>query len=143
MVHSPSGCAHASSTTGGDDRPVNVLQQLIQSWLDADSTHSVGLLAHRGGISRNTVYAIMGRDTPAGLPRRSTLEGIAKGIGQPLNVVREAASQAAGFRVRSEIDPESQEVQAWIALLEDLPEQRRKELWEIGRMYLRRAKEET
>jgi len=121
---------------------VNALQQLIQAWLDADPAHSVGLLAHRGKVSRNTIYAIMGRDDPAGLPRKSTLEGIAKGIGQPLAVVREAASQAAGFRVTGDLDPESQEVQAWIALLEDLPEQGRKELWEIGRMYLRRAKDE-
>lgn len=122
---------------------MNALQQLIQDWLDADPANTVGLLAHRGGISRNTVYAIMGRDTPAGLPRRSTLEGIAKGIGQPVAVVREAASRAAGFSVDSELDPESQQVQAWIALLEDLPDQRRQELWEIGRMYLRRAKDET
>lgn len=122
---------------------MNALQQLIQDWLDADPAHSVGLLAHRGNISRNTIYAIMGRDAPASLPRKATLRGIAKGIGQPLGVVEEAASEAAGYRVVGEVDPESQEVQAWIALLNDLPEAKRDELWEIGRLYLRRAKDES
>ena len=143
VVHRSGRRADASRTTGGDDRSVNALQQLIQDWLDADPSHTVGLLAHRSGLSRNTIYAIMGRDDPAGLPRRQSLEGIARGISQPVAVVRAAASEAAGYRVTADMDPDSQEVQAWIALLEDLPDQRRKDLWEIGRMYLRRAKDDT
>lgn len=121
---------------------MNPLQQLIQDWVDSDKSHSVGLLASRGGISRNTIYAILQREDPAGLPRRETLRALAKGMGSPLRVLEEAAAKAAGFRVDTELDPESQEIQAWLALLDDLPEERRTELWEIGRMYLRRAKEE-
>lgn len=123
----------------GDDPIVNALQQLIQAWLDADPSHSIGLLAKRGGLPRNTIYALMNRTDPAGMPRRDTLRKIATGIGQPARVVEEAAAQAAGYRVDHDLDPESQETQAWLALLEDLPPQRRTELWEIGRMYLRRG----
>jgi hypothetical protein len=119
---------------------VNALQQLIQDWIDADPSHGVGLLAHRSGLSRNTIYAIMERDQPAGRPQRKTIEGLAKGLGLGVGQVDEAATRAAGYRVESGLDPESQEVQAWIALLDDLPPERRTELWEIGRLYLRRAK---
>lgn len=122
---------------------MNALQQLIQGWLDSDPAHSVSLLAHRADdMSRNTIYAILGREEPAGLPRKDTLRRLAKGLGIPLGTVEEAAATAAGYRVEAETDPESREIQAWLALLEELPEQRRTELWEIGRMYLRRAKDE-
>lgn len=121
---------------------MNALQRLIQEWMDADPSHTVGLLAHRAPISRNTIYALLNRDDPAGLPQEKTLKKLAKGMDIPLRTVREAAVQAAGFRIEGEMDPETQEVQAWIALLEELSEERRTELWEIGRMYLRRAKDE-
>lgn len=121
---------------------MNPLQQLIQDWVDTDPGNSVGLLAKRSELSRNTIYAIMQREVPAGLPRRDTLQRLAKGMGVPARQVEEAAAKAAGFRVDHELDPESQEIQAWLALLDDLPSDRRTELWEIGRMYLRRAKEE-
>lgn len=132
----------ARSGTGGDDQSVNALQQLIQAWLDSDQSHSVGLLAHRADMSRNTIYAILSRNDPAGLPQKETLRKLAKGMGVPLGTVREAAATAAGYDIETQLDPESQEIQAWMALLEELPEQRRTELWEIGRMYLRRAKDE-
>lgn len=140
--HRQRGEARASRATGGDHRPVNALQELIQTWLDADEAHSVALLAHRGGLSRNTIYAIMKRSDPASLPRRDTLRRLAKGMELPARTVEEAAARSAGYRVDSELDPESQEIQAWLALLEDLSAERRTELWEIGRMYLRRAKDE-
>lgn len=119
---------------------MNALQQLIQAWIDAEPERSVRVLARRGKMSHNTIYALMNRDAPASMPRQATLEGLSRGLGLPLTAVREAAADAAGFRVE-ELDSESQEVQAWVALLTDLPEERRQELWEIGRLYLRRAKE--
>lgn len=121
---------------------MNALQQLIQDWIDSDPSHGVGLLVQRGGFkSRNTIYAIMERDDPAGLPRKETMQSLAKGLGVPLRVVEDAARRAAGYDI-AELDPESREVQAWLALIGELPEDRRAELWEIGRMYLRRAKDE-
>lgn len=132
----------ASGATGGDSSSVNALQQLIQDWFDADPSHTMAVLVQRGSFpSRNTIYAIMERDEPAGLPRKDTMERLAKGLGVPVRTVREAAEKAAGYGVE-ELDSESQEVQAWVALIGELPEDRRTELWEIGRMYLRRAKEE-
>lgn len=120
---------------------MNALSQLIQDWLDADPSHSVGVLAKRGDISRNTVYAILNRTEPAGLPRRDTLRALAKGMGVPMRTLEEAAAQAAGYRVEA-LDSDSQEVAAWVALLGELSPERRTELWEIGRLYLRRMKDE-
>lgn len=130
----------ASSNNGAHHHDMNALQRLIVQWLDAEPERSVRVLARRGEMSHNTIYALLKRPEPASMPRRETLEGLSRGLGLPLTKVREAAAEAAGFRVE-ELDAESQEVQAWIALLTDLPEDRRQELWEIGRLYLRRAKE--
>ena len=120
---------------------MNALQQLIQDWIDAEPGRSVRVLAKQADMSHNTIYAILQRQDPAGMPRRETLEALARGLRLPVATVQEAAAEAAGFNV-AELDPESQEVQAWVALLGDLPAQRRQELWEIGRLYLRRAQEE-
>lgn len=120
---------------------MNALQQLIQDWIDAEPGRSVGVLATRAKMPRNTIYAILDRAAPAGMPRDVTLEKLARGMGVPLSMVKEAAASAAGYRV-NELDPESQEIQAWLAMLGELPPQRRSELWEIGRLYLRRVKEE-
>lgn len=124
----------------GNDLLVNPLQQLIQDWLDADPTHSVGVLARRGDFpSRNTIYAILNRDAPATVPRDETLKRLARGLGVPLHTVRTAAADAAGYRVESvDLSPD---MQTWVALLDELPEERRADLLEIGRVYLRLAQE--
>ena len=121
---------------------MNALQLLIQDWINAEPGRSVRVLARQAKMSHNTIYAILQREEPVGMPQRKTLEDLARGLGLPLATVREAAAEAAGFRVE-ELDPESQEVQAWVALLGDLPPERRQELWEIGRLYLRMTKEAT
>lgn len=123
---------------GGDDRQVNALRQLVQDWIDSDPGHSIGVLAHRADMSRNTIYAAI--KDGAGMPRKATMEKLARGMGVPLQSVKEAAAEAAGYRVES-LNSDSQEIQAFIALLGELPEDRRQELWEIGRMYLRRNHE--
>ena len=120
---------------------MNALQELIQAWIDAEPGRSVGVLAERSKMPRNTIYAIMERDEPAGVPRDLTLEKLARGLGEPFRTVKAAAEQAAGYGV-TELDPESREVQAWIAMLGEMTPEKRDELWEIGRLYLRRMKDE-
>ena len=139
---------------GGDDAPrnprsddarvgeANALQRLIQEWLDAEPNRNIRDLARAGKMNHNTIYALMNRTKPAGLPQGKTIEALARGLGVGTGVVRAAAAEAAGFHIE-ELDPESQEVQAWVALLGDLPPERRQELWDIGRLYLKRAKEEA
>lgn len=141
VVHMLDFVGRACTSIGSDDPSVNALQELIQGWLDADPEHSVGVLAHRGKIPRNTVYALLGRDEPKSLPRTDTLEGLSKGMGIPLRQVREAAIDAVGGYHVEELDPDSQEIQAWVALLDELPQERRDELWAIGRLYLNRSRE--
>ena len=117
---------------------MNALRQLVQDWIDAEPGRSIGVLAQRAGMSRNTIYAAIKDD--AGMPRKATREKLARGLGIPVRAVEDAAAQAFGYRVQ-QLDGDSQEVQAWIALLGELPEARREELWEIGRLYLKRIKD--
>ncbi len=71
----------------------NALQRLIadrreeKGWSYAD-------LARRGGMSKATVYKLASKSLD-GLPRRNTIEALAKGLGLPERVVRDAAVQAA------------------------------------------------
>lgn len=120
---------------------MNALQRLIQDWVDAEPGRSVRVLARRANMSHNTIYALLNRADPVGLPQKKTLEDLARGLGLPYSQVREAAVEAAGYRVEA-LDSDSQEVAAWVALLGELSPERRTELWEIGRLYLRRMKDE-
>lgn len=132
------GDGEADGHESGDSGGVNALRQLVQDWQDADPANTIGVLAHRAGMSRNTIYAAT--KDGAGMPRQATIKKLARGLGLPEQTVRDAAANAAGYRVE-QLDSDSQEYQAWFALLGELPEDRRAELWEIGRLYLRRMKE--
>lgn len=123
----------------GDSGRVNALHTLVQEWMDTDPGHTIGVLAQRAGMHRNTIYAAI--KDGAGVPRKATMEKLARGLGVPVQKVKDAAYQAAGFRVEAIDNPESPEIRGWLALLDELPPERRQELWDIGAMYLRRAKD--
>lgn len=130
------------AATEGDSYKVNALQRLIQDWLDAEPGRSIRGLASLSGISSpSTLHALMNRTEPASLPRKTTLRKLARGLGLPLHAVDAAAAAAAGFHVEP-VDADSAEMQGWVALLDGLSEQDRRELWEIGRLKLRRMKEQ-
>ena len=71
----------------------NALQQLIldrkaeKGWTFAD-------IGKRGGMSKATVYKLASKELD-GLPRRTTIEALAKGLGLPVRVVRDAAIKSA------------------------------------------------
>lgn len=77
----------------GGDRTMTALQQLIhdrrveKGWTYAD-------IATRGKMSKATVYKLASQDID-GLPRRSTIEALARGLGLPVRVVRDAAIKGA------------------------------------------------
>jgi transcriptional regulator with XRE-family HTH domain len=52
-------------------------------------------IAHRGGLPRQTVSNLLNRGVSGGIPRRSTLAGLARGLGLSVAVVTEAASRSA------------------------------------------------
>lgn len=138
-MHNAARRAVYPAGTKGDSTNVNALQDLIQSWIDAEPGRSERALARKAHLGESTVNAIM-RD-PYQLPRRATRQKLARALDLPLATVEEAAAAAVGFHT-VHLDSESQEMHAWAALLDDLPPADRDELWEIGRMKLRRMKEE-
>ena len=78
----------------------NELQRLIHE-RRAEKGWSYADIANRGKMSKATVYKLASQDLD-GLPRRSTMEALARGLGLPVRVVRDAAMQAARMGVFNE-----------------------------------------
>ncbi|KOU42790.1 hypothetical protein ADK54_19655 [Streptomyces sp. WM6378] len=74
------------------------MQQLIREVLDREGW-SYGEVARRGGIPRSTVHHLATTDRTVRMPQPATLEGLAKGLGLPLDTVRGAAAEACGIHV--------------------------------------------
>jgi transcriptional regulator with XRE-family HTH domain len=76
----------------------NALQQIIRDRLDREGW-SYGEVARRGGVPRSTVHHLATVDHMARMPQPATLEGLARGLGMPLDTVRRAAAEACGIHV--------------------------------------------
>jgi transcriptional regulator with XRE-family HTH domain len=78
-----------------DGSTPNALQALIAEHL-ANTGDTIADVAERGGLPRQTVSALLNKDNPGGMPRRSTLERLATGLGLSAATVIEAAAMSAG-----------------------------------------------
>jgi hypothetical protein len=76
----------------------NALQQIIRDRLDSERW-SYGDVARRGGIPRSTVHHLATTDHMARMPQPATLEGLAQGLGLPLDTIRHAAAEACGIHL--------------------------------------------
>ncbi|MFD8032457.1 helix-turn-helix domain-containing protein [Streptomyces sp. NPDC059717] len=76
----------------------NALQQIIRDRLDSERW-SYGDVARRGGIPRSTVHHLATADHMARMPQPATLEGLAQGLGIPLQTIRQAAAEACGIHL--------------------------------------------
>ncbi|WP_018548115.1 helix-turn-helix domain-containing protein [Streptomyces sp. LaPpAH-108] len=76
----------------------NALQQLIRERLDREGW-SYGDVARRGDIPRSTVHHLATAERVVRMPQATTLEGLSKGLGLPLDTVRRAAAEACGIHV--------------------------------------------
>jgi transcriptional regulator with XRE-family HTH domain len=74
---------------------MNDLQRLIAQHC-TDTGDSVADLAHRAGLSRQTVSALLHRDDPKGIPSRTTLAKLAAGLDLPTHTVLLAAADQLG-----------------------------------------------
>lgn len=103
---------------------MNTLQQLIRDRM-AERNWSYGDIARLGGLPRSTVHnlATMVQLTRPPLP--TTLEKLARGLDLPLDTVRAAAANAAGYTIwREEVaDPE---VDVMVAALSKLSSEDRR-----------------
>ena len=70
----------------------NPLQALITEHM-ANTGDTLADIAARGGLPRQTVSGLLNRDESGGIPRRSTLQRLATGLGLSLATVTEAAAQ--------------------------------------------------
>ncbi|MFF9058894.1 helix-turn-helix domain-containing protein [Streptomyces sp. NPDC101213] len=85
-------------------------------------------VARRGGVSRSTVHHLATSERLAQMPQKTTLEGLAKGLGIPVAMVKRAAAEAAGVNLYFEDAPEitDPEVEILIASVQKLnPKDRR------------------
>jgi transcriptional regulator with XRE-family HTH domain len=97
---------------------MNALQQLIRGRME-ERGWSYADVARRGGIPRSTVHHLATTELLRRPPHPVTLEGLAKGVGVPLDTVRAAAAQAAGLVAWKEptTDPD---IEVLVAALEQL-----------------------
>lgn len=78
---------------------MNALQRLIRSRM-AELDLTFRDIGTRGGLPWTTVSALANKTEHRQAPRRGTLEKLAKGLDLPLDVVRAAAAESAGFSLQ-------------------------------------------
>lgn len=76
---------------------MNALQQLIADYLDDNPGETYTSIARRGGLPRQTVWAIAKRESSRQTPHPHTIAGLAKGMSMAESQVRAAAGSAAGY----------------------------------------------
>lgn len=101
---------------------MNPLQRLITERLD-EQKWSYGDVARRAGMPRSTIHNLATRERLARPPQQETLRKLADGLGLPLEQVRTAAAEAAGFHLYDEHPDET--VQVLMASIEQLSPQER------------------
>jgi transcriptional regulator with XRE-family HTH domain len=69
------------------------LAELIKNHCDRTGD-TLADIAHRGKVSRQTLSALVNRDRLEQLPRASTIEKLATGLGLPYDVVRRVATES-------------------------------------------------
>lgn len=117
-----------SSANTLDD--LNPLQRLIQQCL-RERGWSYGDVARSGGLARSTLYTLAVTRNLVRPPRPATIDGLARGLGVPVSVVRAAAAESAGLRYYDETSPgpgrlHDQERDLLVATIDELsPEDRR------------------
>ena len=76
---------------------MNALQQLIADYLRDHPGESYASIARRGGTYRQTVQSLATKEERRQTPQEHTVKALAKGMGLPLEMVKAAAREAAGY----------------------------------------------
>lgn len=63
-------------------------------------------IADRGGMPRSTVHKLATAEL-TGLPKRETLERLARGLNVPVEIVTQAAHTSTGYHVYAEATPDA------------------------------------
>jgi transcriptional regulator with XRE-family HTH domain len=81
---------------------MNALQRLIRTRM-AELDMSFRDVAAKGGLPFGTVSALANKTVHRQVPRRATLEKLAKGLDLPLDLVRAKAAESAGYRLEETV----------------------------------------
>ncbi|GAA3783032.1 transcriptional regulator [Streptomyces chiangmaiensis] len=128
----------------------NALQQIIRDRLDSERW-SYGDVARRGGIPRSTVHHLATIDHMARMPQPATLEGLAQGLGLPLQTIRRAAAEACGIHLYAPLSESARtseaagdpEVDVLIASVQRLSAEDRRHVAALVESLLNRASDDS
>lgn len=121
------------ATSGG---PMNAMQRLIRQRM-AELDLSFAEVGRRGDIPQNTVWRLANKVQHRQPPRAQTLERLARGLDLPLDVVRAAAADAAGYRLE-EINTTleaAEDVRIVVAAMSELSAADRAKLRRMAQMF--------
>jgi transcriptional regulator with XRE-family HTH domain len=99
--HGGAGMARTKAASGRgrpDPVPPNALQRIIRERMN-EMGWTFEDVEKRGGPSHSTLYSILSRKAFRIAPRNETLVKLARGLDLPLDVLRAAAGQAAGYEL--------------------------------------------
>lgn len=130
----------SSATSGG---PMNAMQRLIRTRM-AELDLSFAEVGRRGGIPPNTVWALAKKSRHRQPPRAQTLERLARGLDLPLDVVRAAAADAAGYRLEevSTTLEAAEDVRIVVAAMAELSAADRAKLRRMAQMFADEMRDE-
>lgn len=77
---------------------MNALQELIASYLRDHPGEDYASIGRRGGLSRQTVRDNATKETRRQTPHPDTIAGLARGMNLPVEMVKAAAREAAGYQ---------------------------------------------
>ncbi|MDI2127416.1 hypothetical protein [Yinghuangia seranimata] len=116
------------------------LKQLVEGWIDAEPGRNARRLADAAGVSRTTVYSLLGRSGQSRrMVERGTLEALAGGMGVHPNLLIEAARDDAGYWTDEIRTASSPRIRALQAALDELTEAEAEEVAEVAEVVLRRV----
>ena len=122
------------------DEASNALQELVRERLERQGW-SYGDVARRGEIPRSTVHHLATVDRLVRMPQPATLEGLARGLELPLDVVRRAAATTCGIHLyEAAPDPE---VDLLMASLQQLTAEDRRHVTALVESMLERRRGST
>jgi hypothetical protein len=103
----------------------NALQRLIQNRM-AEMGLSYSEVARIGDLPKPTVYALATKAEHRQPPRPDTLKRLARGLSLPLSTIRQAAAEAAGYRLQ-EVSVDAEDgMRVIVATYEQLNEDQQK-----------------
>jgi transcriptional regulator with XRE-family HTH domain len=113
---------------------MNRLQQLVRDRMD-ERGMSYRELAEKAGVASSTIHSLVTRPYDRQTPQPETLEGLARGLDLPYDVLERAAAGVAGYRVEDvpSLDPD---VEIVAALAGQLDPDGRRELTRIAQIWL-------